>query len=73
MNAFHVVGGVFAIWALTVTFLGVTRENFPASPGAERLVTAISILLAAGAIGSAIYIGATEDKQPSESAFFPPV
>ena len=71
MNAFHVVGGILAIWAILVTFLGVTREDFPASQGAERVVTAISVLLALGAIGSAIYVGATEgDEDAAEKTAF---
>ena len=62
MNAFHVVGGLFAAWAVTVAVLGITRENFPGSKRAERGVQAISVLLAAGAMFSAIYTGITEDK-----------
>ena len=45
VNAFHVLGGVLAIWALLVSFLGVTRENFPATKGSERMVAAISVML----------------------------
>lgn len=63
MNAFHVCGALFAIWAVIVFSLGVAREGFPQSEGAERIVGAISILLAVAAIGSAIYTGATEDEE----------
>ena len=63
MNAFHVLGGLLALWALLVSFLGVTREGFPASRAQERLVAAISVLLVVGAIGSAIYTGATEEEE----------
>ncbi len=63
MNAFHVFGALFAAWALLVSYLGITREEFPGSPGAARLVGAISILLAALAIGTAIYTSATEDEE----------
>jgi hypothetical protein len=45
--------------------LGITREEFPATPGAQRTVAAISILLAVATIGSAIYTGATEDDEDS--------
>jgi hypothetical protein len=62
VNAFHVCGALFAAWAVTVAVLGITRENFPGSAAAERAVGAISIVLAAAAIGTAIYVGATEDK-----------
>jgi hypothetical protein len=54
MNAFHVLGGAFAAWALIVSFLGITRENFPSSKGAERAVMAISVTLWLCAVGSAI-------------------
>ena len=61
MNAYHFCGIAFAVWAVLVSFLGITREEFPATPGAQRTVAAISILLAVATIGSAIYTGATED------------
>jgi hypothetical protein len=66
VNAFHVLGGLLAVWALLVSFLGITREGFPEGRGQERLVAAISIILAAGAIGSAIYTGATEEEEEPE-------
>jgi hypothetical protein len=62
VNAFHVCGILFAAWALLVSFLGITRENFPGSAGAARLVGAISIVLAAAAIGTGIYTSATEEE-----------
>jgi hypothetical protein len=61
VNAYHVCGGLFALWAVLVSFLGITREEFPGS--AARLVGAISVLLAIATIGSAIYTGATEDEE----------
>jgi hypothetical protein len=61
VNAFHVCGIVLAAWALLVSFLGITRESFPATPGAERLVATISVVLVAAAIGSGIYTSATEE------------
>ena len=66
MNAFHVCGILLAAWALTVSFLGITREGFPASAGAARAVGAISVLLAMAAIGTAIYTSATEEEEPEE-------
>jgi hypothetical protein len=61
VNAYHVFGSLFAAWAVIVSFLGITRESFPGTAGATRLVGAVSILLALATIGSAIYTGATED------------
>jgi hypothetical protein len=63
VNAFHVCGILFAVWAVTVAFLGISRESFPGTEGAVRAVGAISVLLAAAAIGTAIYTSATEDEE----------
>jgi hypothetical protein len=66
VNAFHVCGILFAAWALIVTFLGVTRENFPTTDGAARVVGAISIVLAIAAIGTGLYTSATEEEEGGE-------
>jgi hypothetical protein len=66
VNAFHVCGALFAIWALVVSFLGITRESFPSTNGAARAVGAISIVLCLAAIGTAIYTSATEEHEPAE-------
>jgi hypothetical protein len=63
VNAFHVLGGLLAVWALLVSFLGITREGFPAKGTQERLVGLVSVILVVGAIGSAIYTGATEEEE----------
>ena len=63
MNAFHVCGGLFAAWAVIVSFVGITREDFPGSAGAERAVAAISLLLAVATIGSAIITSANEEEE----------
>ena len=65
MNAFHVCGSLLALWALLVSYLGVTREGFPPTDRAMKIVGAISVTLVVLAIGSAIYTGATEKKEPS--------
>jgi hypothetical protein len=66
VNAFHVCGALFAIWALVVSFLGITRESFPSTDGAGRAVGAISVVLCVAAIGTAIYTSATEEHEPGE-------
>lgn len=74
VNAWHVCGALFATWAVVVSLLGITRENFPGSQGRFRVVVAVSVLLAMAAIGSAIYTGATEedeDEGGSAAAVFP--
>ena len=63
MEGFYFAGGALAVWALIVSFLGIVREDFPATKSAARLVGAISILLVVGAIGSAIYLSATEEEE----------
>jgi hypothetical protein len=61
VNAYHVFGVLLAAWAVLVSVFGITHEDFPATRGAQRAVAAVSVLLAAATIGSAIYTGATED------------
>ncbi|MDQ4047918.1 MAG: hypothetical protein M3131_00825, partial [Actinomycetota bacterium] len=77
VNSFHVLGGLLALWALLVSFLGITRENFPASKATERAVAAISVVLVAGAIVSAAITGANEREEREHesrehSALVPP-
>jgi hypothetical protein len=63
---FYVAGGILAGWALLVAFLGITRESFPASAAAARAVGAISIVLVAAAIFTAIYSGITDEEEEHE-------
>jgi plastocyanin len=63
VNAFHVVGAIFAVWAVTVTALGVRRDDFPRAGAQTVAVGAISVLLAAGSIGSAIAVGILESNE----------
>jgi hypothetical protein len=62
VNAFHVCGALFAIWALVISFVGITRENFPSTAGAARAVGLVSVVLCVAAIGTAIYTSATEEE-----------
>ena len=66
MNAFHVCGAILAAWAVLVSILGITRENFPTSDGSARLIGSISVILVAAAIGTAIYTSATEEHEGGE-------
>ena len=66
MEGFYFAGGALAVWALIVSFLGIVREDFPATRTAARLVGAISIVLVVAAIGSAIYLSATEEEEAGE-------
>ena len=62
-NAFYLCGGVLAAWAVILTAIGIMSHDFPATKGAERATMAISIVLVLAAIGSAIYVGATEEDE----------
>jgi hypothetical protein len=64
VEGFYIAGGILAGWALLVSFLGIVREDFPSTPGATRLVGAISIVLVVAAIGTAVYLSATEEEEP---------
>jgi plastocyanin len=68
VNAFHVIGGLFAVWAVTLTAIGIRREDFP-RPGLQTFaVGTISVLLAAGAIGSGIVTSAQEGHEEEGDA-----
>jgi uncharacterized cupredoxin-like copper-binding protein len=54
ITAFHVIGALLALWALVVTALGVTREDFPGKGRGQAIVMAISALLVAATITAAI-------------------
>jgi len=66
VNAFHILGGLLAVWALVVSFLGITRENWPNSKGTERAVAAISVVLVLLAIGSGVITAIAEEGEESE-------
>ena len=57
------IGGLFAVWAVVLTAIGIRREEFP-RPGAQTVaVGTISVLLAAAAIGSGIVTSAAEEDE----------
>jgi hypothetical protein len=60
VNAFHVIGGCLALWAVVLTVLGIVKEGFPAKATTERVVIAVSVILALAAISSAIITSSTE-------------
>jgi hypothetical protein len=66
VNSFHICGALFAIWALVVSFLGITRESFPSTDGAARTVGVISAVLCLAAVGTAIYTSATAEHGAEE-------
>jgi plastocyanin len=63
VNAFHVIGGLFAVWAVILTTIGIRRDDFP-RPGFQTVaVGTISVLLAASSIGSGIVTSALEEEE----------
>jgi plastocyanin len=68
ITAFHVVGALLALWALVVTGLGVTRPDFPGKGGGQKVVMAISAVLVAGAIGTAIGTARDAPKEHAATA-----
>ena len=52
--AFYVLGGLAALWAITLFAIGMRSHTFPGSAAAQRVVTLISVLLVAGAMASAV-------------------
>jgi plastocyanin len=67
VNAFHVIGSVFALWALTVTAIGVTREDFPRSGTPTLAVGAISVLLCASTISAGIITTALDEHDEAKA------
>ena len=51
---FYIAGGVLAIWAVTLSFVGLTRPEFPFNSRGQRGVITISVLLAVIAVAMAI-------------------
>jgi hypothetical protein len=53
-TAFYVLGLVAAAWAIVLFAVGMRSASFPGSPGAQRGVIAISVLVVLGAMASAV-------------------
>jgi plastocyanin len=71
VNAFHVIGVLFVLWAVLLAVVGLTRDDFP-RPGSQTLaVGVISVLLAGSAIGSGIITSALEEEDEGEEAAEP--
>jgi len=51
---FYLGGGLFAVWAVTLSVIGLSRPDFPSTPGAARGLYGVSAALMAIAAASAI-------------------
>ena len=67
INAFHIIGGALALWAVTLSALGILNHEFPPK-GFEKVIIGISMLLVAGAISSAIIVSGEEKPKGAETA-----
>jgi hypothetical protein len=52
--AFYVAGGVFAGWAVLLSFIGLSQPEVPGTSGAARGVMAVSTVLMIAAMVTAI-------------------
>jgi len=63
VNAFHVLGVLFVLWAVGLAVVGVTHEGFPATGGQALAVGAVSVLMAAATIAAGIVTAALEEDE----------
>jgi hypothetical protein len=54
---FYVLGGLLAVWAIVLFAVGMRSSSFPGSSGAMRGVIAISAVLVAATMASAVITG----------------
>jgi hypothetical protein len=50
----YIAGAALTAWAVILSAIGLTRPSFPFNAGGQRVVMAISVLLAALAVAMAI-------------------
>jgi hypothetical protein len=51
---FYIAGGLLAVWAVALSAVGLTRPAFPFGIPGQRAIMAVSLVLAAAAIATAI-------------------
>jgi len=66
---FYIGGGLLAAWALVLSIgIGLRRPRFPGSLGGQRVVIAISAVLVAGALTTAVITSGSPVRTGEESA-----
>ena len=66
---FYIAGGLLAIWALVVSIgIGLRRARFPGNLMGQRVVIAITAVLVAGAVSTAVITSAAPVKTGEEAA-----
>ena len=53
-TAFYVLGSLAAVWAIVLFAIGMRSPTFPGTPGAQRGVIAISVLVVLAAVASSV-------------------
>jgi len=51
---FFIAGGAFAVWAVVLFAVGMRSQSFPGGQTAERGVIAVSVVLMAAAMATAV-------------------
>jgi hypothetical protein len=51
---FYLCGGLLVLWALALAAMGLSRPDFPGAVAIERGVMAITVLLVAAAMATAV-------------------
>ena len=51
---FYICGGILALWAVLLGFLGLRSERFPGGTSGQRSVMAVSALLVVVALAAAL-------------------
>jgi hypothetical protein len=51
---FFIAGGAFAVWAIVLFAVGMRSRSFPGGQTAERGVIAVSVILMAAAMATAV-------------------
>jgi hypothetical protein len=54
---FYLCGGLLVLWALVLAGIGMSRPDFPGAVAIERRVIAITVLLVAAAMATAVITG----------------
>jgi hypothetical protein len=56
-TAFYICGGLLTLWAVVLSGIGMSSASFPATTAAKRGVIALTALLMAGAMATAVITG----------------
>ncbi|MCA1679271.1 MAG: hypothetical protein LC777_10165, partial [Actinobacteria bacterium] len=68
MGLFFFAAVLAALWAVALTFLGLRHPSFPGGEGGARIIAAVSVLLAATGIATAVITGLEEEHKKEAEA-----